>query len=57
MSLEFFEKLRDGDVNPKKALNQVNQVKLKLDLNEIKAGINKSENQVNIIRNVIIFSI
>ena len=45
---ELFENLRNGNLNPK------NQVKFKLDLNEIKLGGNKSEDQKNIIRNVII---
>ena len=49
---ELIENLRDGNLNPKEVLK--NQVKFKLDLNEIKLGGNKSEDQKNIIRNVII---
>ena len=52
MSLELFDNLRDGNVNPPDVLK--NQVNFKSDLSEIKAEINKSEYQKNTIRNVII---
>ena len=41
MSLELFENLWDGDVNPQEVLK--NQVKFKSELSKIRTGINKSE--------------
>ena len=41
MSLELFENLWDGDVNPQELLK--NQVKFKSELSKIKTGSNKSE--------------
>ena len=41
MSLELFENLWDGDVNPQEVLK--NQVKFKSELSKIKTGSNKSE--------------
>ena len=41
MSLELFENLWDGDVNPQEVLK--NQVKFKSELSKIRTGSNKSE--------------
>ena len=49
MSLNLFEDLRDGDINPKELLK--NQTRFKLNLNEIKIGGKKSVDQKNTVKN------
>ena len=55
MPLKLFENLRDGDVNPIEAFR--NQVRFKLDQNKIKLGGNKSVDQKNTVKNIILFLI
>ena len=50
--LELFEKLRNSDLLPKEVLKS--QIKFKLDLNQARIEGNKSENQKNIIKKILI---